>query len=336
MSTSLEQYSKFLTDSSEILGQRMDGFLNAARSIFSGSTGRLKVLRTVSDTVSIQPKDEKGHSVCQDSVQYITKLTDVPGLGKNAVIDFPLICTADPLTGRNFVTSCFTQILDDTTIELDIRRPSTLSKYIETCTHRLPIAICAGIEPALKFSAAIPQIGNVCPLALAGFLMERPVTLANCFTQDVKVPSDCHYVIEGYIQKSEEKHLFHATAFTHRKDADSGTFSDNSPYSCIFPPLEIFALRYMKRAVSQNIADIHFGEDGIAAIRLDGPSERTPESLALTLWGTALFEDFHTLLITDRECDLRADNEISRIMEQALSESMGFNGLKKLFHCIVE
>lgn len=336
MSTSLEQYSKFLTDSSEILGQRMDGFLNAARSIFSGSKGRLKVLRTVSDTVSIQPKDEKGHSVCQDSVQYITKLTDVPGLGKNAVIDFPLICTADPLTGRNFVTSCFTQILDDTTIELDIRRPSTLSKYIETCTHRLPVAICAGIEPALKFSAAIPQIGNVCPLALAGFLMERPVTLANCFTQDVKVPSDCHYVIEGYIQKSEEKHLFHATAFTHRKDADSGTFSDNSPYSCIFPPLEIFALRYMKRAVSQNIADIHFGEDGIAAIRLDGPAGRKIEAVACALWGTELFEQFPIILITDRQCDTRSKEEMSRLMEQSTSGTLSFDGRKRVFYSTLE
>lgn len=336
MSATLEHYAKALAGSSDSVGQRADSLLYGFRDVFTKPSGKLKILKAFSSASSILPKDEKGHAICQDSVQYITKLTEIAGLEKNAVIDFPVVCTADPLSGDAYITSCFTQIIDDTTAELDIKRHSPLSGFIESCTHRLPVAICTGCHPAITFAAVIPDIGQVGKLPLAGFLMERPPVMANCFTQDIKVPSDCHYVIEGYIQKSDTERLFHATAFTHRKDADPGCFTDESSYSCIYPPLELLAVRYLRAAISSRISDVHFTDSGIAAVRLDGHSGRNPESLALALWGTALFEDFHTILITDRECDLRSENDLSRIMEQALSEPMGFNGLKKLFYSVVE
>ena len=62
--------------------------------------------------------------------------------------------------------------------------------------------------------------------------------MVECFTQKLKVPADCDFVIEGYVQKSEPLVLegpfgdhtgfysledyypqFHVTCISHRKDA---------------------------------------------------------------------------------------------------------------------
>ena len=79
---------------------------------------------------------------------------------------------------------------------------------------------------------------NMDEYLLAGFLRRRPVKLVKCVTNDIYVPADCDFVIEGYVDPAEEKAvegpfgdhtgfysledrypLFHVTALTRRRDA---------------------------------------------------------------------------------------------------------------------
>ena len=79
---------------------------------------------------------------------------------------------------------------------------------------------------------------NMDEYLLAGFLRRRPVKLVKCITNDIYVPADCDFVIEGYVDPSEPKTVegpfgdhtgfysltdeyprFHVTAVTRRRDA---------------------------------------------------------------------------------------------------------------------
>jgi 4-hydroxy-3-polyprenylbenzoate decarboxylase len=79
---------------------------------------------------------------------------------------------------------------------------------------------------------------NVDEYLLAGFLRKKPVKLVKCLTNDLYIPEDADFVIEGYVDPAEEfiwegpfgDHTgfysladwypkFHVTCITHRKDA---------------------------------------------------------------------------------------------------------------------
>ena len=97
---------------------------------------------------------------------------------------------------------------------------------------------CLGGDPAYAYAATAPMPDDLDEYLLAGFLRGRPVELVRCLTCDLRVPADCDFVIEGYVDPSEEKAVrvpfgdhtgfysledlypvFHVTAITRRRDA---------------------------------------------------------------------------------------------------------------------
>jgi 4-hydroxy-3-polyprenylbenzoate decarboxylase len=104
--------------------------------------------------------------------------------------------------------------------------------------ERMPVSIAIGGDPAYTYAATAPMPDNMDEYLLAGFLRKKPVKLVKCITNDIYVPDDCDFVIEGYVDPTEPlvvegdfgdhtgfyslKDLyprFHVTAITHRKDA---------------------------------------------------------------------------------------------------------------------
>ena len=145
------------------------------------------------------------------------------------------------------------------------------------------------------------------------------------------VPADCDFVIEGYVQKSEEKFLegpfgdhtgfysledfypkFHVTCITHRFDAIY-------PATVVgIPPMEdkyiqeatekIF-LSPIKLAIAPEVEDLFLPEEGVGhnfvIAKIHKQYEGQAFKVANAMWGAGqmMFNKF--LLVTDEEIDIR-------------------------------
>jgi 4-hydroxy-3-polyprenylbenzoate decarboxylase len=66
------------------------------------------------------------------------------------------------------------------------------------------VVIAIGADPASIYSASAPLPPTIDEFIFAGFLRKEPVVLAKAWTCELEVPAEADFVIEGYIDPSEE------------------------------------------------------------------------------------------------------------------------------------
>jgi 4-hydroxy-3-polyprenylbenzoate decarboxylase len=156
-------------------------------------------------------------------------------------ITLPCVVTKDPDTGERNVGMYRIQIYDDRTTGMHWQLQKVGARhgrrYYETGT-RMPAAIFLGGDPVFTFVATAPLPDGLDEFLLAGYLRKKSVELVKCETNDLEVPVNSDFVIEGYVDPTEPLRdegpfgdhtgyytlpepypVFHVTAITHRKDA---------------------------------------------------------------------------------------------------------------------
>ncbi|MFM1942640.1 MAG: hypothetical protein RI897_1622 [Verrucomicrobiota bacterium] len=156
-------------------------------------------------------------------------------------VTLPSVVTQDPDTGERNVGMYRIQIYDDRTTGMHWQLQKVGARhgrrYYETGT-RMPVAIVLGGDPLFAFAATAPLPDGLDEYLLAGYLRRKSVELVRCETNDLLVPANADFVIEGYIDPLEPLReegpfgdhtgfytlpdpypVFHVTAITHRKDA---------------------------------------------------------------------------------------------------------------------
>jgi 4-hydroxy-3-polyprenylbenzoate decarboxylase len=156
-------------------------------------------------------------------------------------ITLPCVVTKDPDTGERNVGMYRIQIYDDCTTGMHWQLQKVGARhgrrYYETGT-RMPVAIFLGGDPVFTFAATAPLPDGLDEFLLAGYLRKKSVELVKCETNDLEVPANADFVIEGYVDPREPLRdegpfgdhtgyytlpepypVFHVTAITHRKDA---------------------------------------------------------------------------------------------------------------------
>jgi 4-hydroxy-3-polyprenylbenzoate decarboxylase len=156
-------------------------------------------------------------------------------------ITLPCVVTKDPDTGERNVGMYRIQIYDDRTTGMHWQLQKVGARhgrrYYETGT-RMPVSIFLGGDPVFTFAATAPLPDGLDEFLLAGYLRKKSVELVKCETNDLEVPANSDFVIEGYVDPAEPLRdegpfgdhtgyytlpepypVFHVTAITHRKDA---------------------------------------------------------------------------------------------------------------------
>jgi len=156
-------------------------------------------------------------------------------------ITLPCVVTKDPNTGERNVGMYRIQIYDDRTTGMHWQLQKVGARhgrrYYET-GMRMPVAIFLGGDPVFTFAATAPLPDGLDEFLLAGYLRKKSVELVKCETNDLEVPANADFVIEGYVDPTEPLRdegpfgdhtgyytlpepypVFHVTAITHRKDA---------------------------------------------------------------------------------------------------------------------
>ncbi len=122
---------------------------------------------------------------------------------------------------------------------IDLQAPSDLRVIYGKAVakgQKLPLSIAVGANP-IDFIGAMCLTSSNDELATLGALREMPVPVVRCVTNDLLVPADAEYVLEGYLDggwtqpegpygeylgyygKLKNNPVFHLTAITMRKDA---------------------------------------------------------------------------------------------------------------------
>jgi 4-hydroxy-3-polyprenylbenzoate decarboxylase len=156
-------------------------------------------------------------------------------------ITLPCVVTKDPDTGERNVGMYRIQIYDDKTTGMHWQLQKVAARhgrrYYER-GERMPVSIFIGGDPMFPFAATAPLPDGLDEFLLAGYLRKKSVELVKCETNDLEVPANSDFVIEGYIDPTEPLRdegpfgdhtgyytlpepypVFHVTAITHRKDA---------------------------------------------------------------------------------------------------------------------
>jgi UbiD family decarboxylase len=122
---------------------------------------------------------------------------------------------------------------------VDLNAPSDLRAIYQAAVgrgERLPIAFVVGSHPIDHVAATMRLPGD--ELALIAALRGAPLPVVKCRTNELRVPADAEYVLEGYLDERgyaepegpygeflgyyggvKTNPVFHLTAITHRKDA---------------------------------------------------------------------------------------------------------------------
>ncbi|MBE9488300.1 MAG: menaquinone biosynthesis decarboxylase [Bacteroidetes bacterium] len=236
-------------DKVEDFTTKIDALFDKATSPKKSFYDKLKMLPLLTEASKWFPRRKKGRGASQQIVWQgeEIKLSRLPILfcaphDGGRFITLPMVHTLDLETGCRNVGMYRMQIFSDNTTGLHWHKHKTgerhYQEYKKRGIKRMPVSIALGGDPAYTYSSTAPLPDNLDEYLLAGFIRGKAVELVKCLTNDIEVPADCDFVIEGYVDVDEEKvvegafgdhtgfyslkdkyPLFHVTCITHRKDA---------------------------------------------------------------------------------------------------------------------
>ena len=156
-------------------------------------------------------------------------------------ITLPCVVTRDPDTGHRNLGMYRMQVYDSQSTGMHWQLQKVAARhgrrYYET-GQRMPVSVFIGGDPVFPFCATAPLPDGVDEFLLAGYLRRKSVEMVKCETNDLEVPANADFVLEGYVDPTEPLRVegpfgdhtgyyslpepypvFHITAITHRKDA---------------------------------------------------------------------------------------------------------------------
>ena len=184
---------------------------------------------------------------------------------------------------------------------------------------------------------------NMDEYLLAGFLRRRPVKLVKCITNDIYVPADCDFVIEGYVDPSEPKTVegpfgdhtgfysltdeyprFHVTAVTRRRDAVyPATLVGIPPQedAYIAKATEKIFLAPIRLAVQPEVKELTMPVFGtahnLAVVSIDRRYRGQAHKVAQGLWGAGQMMFNKYLVITGEDCDVHDPDRLAALLRRA-------------------
>ena len=228
------------------IGADMEKLFKQLVSHKEGLFDKLKLLPTLNEVASWMPKVINKKGACQEVVMKDPDITKLPVLqcwpfdgGK--FITLPLVHTVDPINGVRNLGMYRMQVFgkDLTGMHWHIHKNSARHfREYKRLGMKMSVAVALGGDPVYTYAATAPLPDNIDEYMLAGFLRKKKVELVKCLTQNIEVPADADFIIEGYVDPNEEliwegpfgDHTgyyslsdwypkFHITCITHKHDA---------------------------------------------------------------------------------------------------------------------
>jgi len=199
----------------------------------------------------------------------------------------------------------------------------------------MPVSVAIGCDPATMYSAILPLPPDLDEMMISGFLRGKPVEMVKSETNDIEVPANAEFVLEGYVIPGELKRegpfgdhtgfysladdypVFHVECVTHRKNPIYATTIVGPP------PMEDF---YMGKSIERiflplmrmqipEIRDMSMPAEGIfhnlmiLAIRKSYPMQARKVMHAIWGLGQAMFTK--CIIVVDEDVNVHDYSEVA-------------------------
>jgi 4-hydroxy-3-polyprenylbenzoate decarboxylase len=332
----------------EEISERIDRILKGALSPKSSLWEKLQMLPLLKDVSKWFPQRSTRRGECQEVVWQgedvdlgkLPIITSWPHDG-GAFITLPMVATKDPETGIPNLGMYRMQIFDSRTTGMHWHRHKTGARHYDAYKRlgrRMPVSVAIGGDPAYIYSATAPMPDNLDEMLLAGMLREKPVNLVKCLTNNLWVPADCDFVLEGYVDTTEDMTIegpfgdhtgfysltdlypkFHVEAITSRRDAIyPATIVGVPPMedAYIAKATERIFLAPIRLAVQPEVRDLYMPIEGtahnIALVSIVKRYLGQPNKVAQGLWGAGQMMFNKYMVVASEECDIRSSEDVLR------------------------
>ena len=321
--------------------------------LFENTGTEVPVLTLLADMSRWFPREASGRGACQ---QVVLK-GDEADIGRlpllrswehdgGPFVTLPMVNTVDPESGIRNVGMYRMQRFDARSTGMHWHIHKTGARHYDAYRRmgrRMPVVVTLGGDPAYTYAATAPMPDNMDEYLLAGFLRRRPVRLVRALTCDIRIPEDCDFVIEGYVDPAEPKvvegdfgdhtgfyslkdlyPLFHITAITHRRDAVYpatvvGVPPQEDAY--IAKATEKIFLAPIRMAVQPEVEDLWMPTAGtahnLAVVSIAKRYEGQAHKVAQALWGAGQMMFNKYLVIASSSTHIRSFATLAALLRRA-------------------
>jgi len=245
-------------------------------------------------------------------------------------ITLPIVITKDPETGIQNMGMYRMQVFNSTTtgmhwhLHKDGKR--IYEKY-KKMGDRMPVSVALGCDPATIYSAIAPLPEEIDEVLFAGFLRKSPLQIVKSITNDIYVPSNAEFILEGYIDVNELREegpfgdhtgyyslkdyypVFHLTCITRRKKpVYPATVTGKPPMEdCFFgKATERIFLPFIKFQCPE-IVDINFPVEGVfhncVIVSIEKRFPGHAQKVMNALWGMGQMMYTKMIVVVDGNID---------------------------------
>ena len=261
-------------------------------SNYLGLMNKFKSLPKLSRMASVFPIKLPTRGACQEVVNHDPDLNELPILkcwpedgGK--FITLPLVTTIDPETGIQNMGMYRMQVYDKNTTGMHWhwhKDGREIYEQYRKLGGKMPISVVLGCDPAITYAATAPLPKMIDEMMLAGYLRKFPINMVKSITNDIYVPADAEFVIEGYVDVNEELRregpfgdhtgyysladdypVFHVTCITHKKNPVYPTTVVGKPpmEDCYMGKATERIFLPLLKMLNPEIVDINFPLEGV-------------------------------------------------------------------------
>jgi len=328
----------FGIDNLDQIGEEMESLFKELTGPKENILQKLKLLSQLGKIASWMPKQISGKGVCQEVIHKNPDISLLPILktwpndgGK--FITLPMVNTIDPHTRIRNIGMYRMQVLDKASTGMHWHKHKVGARHYneyKKLGKKMPIAVTLGGDPAYTYSATAPLPDNIDEYMLAGFLRKKKVELVKCISNDIYVPKDVDFVIEGYIDTSEDfiwegpfgDHTgfysladwypkFHITCITHKKKAVYPTTIVGIPPmedAYIGKATERIFLTPIKMTMLPEVLDMNLPFAGVAhnitIMKIDKSFAGHAQKVMSALWGAGQMMFNKSMIIVDKDVDV--------------------------------
>jgi 4-hydroxy-3-polyprenylbenzoate decarboxylase len=322
-------------NSFEDIADRITGYLKVKPP--ESITDKIKMLFTLKEVADYLPRKIK-KAPCQEIIHDSEKLLDLlpiltcwPHDG-GPFITLPIVITKDPENGIQNIGMYRMHKYDNTSTGMHWQYNKDGTRHFDKYKNmgkRMDVAVALGGSPAVTYAASAPLPPDVDELVFAGFLNSARVETVKAKTVDLMVPAESDFIIEGYVDPSEEKiegpfgdhtgfyspadnyPVFHVTCITCRKDAVyPATVVGKPPMEDCYmaKATERIFLPMIKMLVPE-ISDLELPMEGVfhncALVSIDKKYAGQAKKVIHILWGLGQMASTKFIAVFDKDIDLR-------------------------------
>ena len=334
----------------DLLAHHIQSLADSVTSPKNSLWDKLAMLPFLADASRWLPRRTARRGRCQDVVYtgHEVNLDMLPVLkcwpaDGGRFITLPLVHTVDYDSGSVNVGMYRIQIFSRDTAGLHWHQHKTGAKHFESYRRArkpMPVTICVGGDPIYSYVATAPMPDGLDEYLLAGMLRGQPVKLVKSLTNNIWVPADCDFVIEGFVDTLADKTIegpfgdhtgfyslcdlypvLHVTAITHRRDAVwPATLVGIPPKEDFFisKATEKIFLTPIRLALLPELRDLYMPPQGVShnmaivslAVRYPGHAKQALSAM----WGAGQMMFNKYMIVAPEGTDIRDHNALAALL----------------------